>query len=107
MAAKQYAQIDGTGLVIAALETSGSVDSPNMIPAPDAFSLVGKRWTGAAFIDNADAKPSAVAKLAEIDAKSGMSRLMRETLMTLAGAAAPATLKNYETQAAAERAKLV
>ena len=105
---KYYAQIDAGGKVIAALETEGTIAAAHMIETAQAFEVIGKRWDGAAFVDVApDAKTLAAAKLAEIDARSGMSRLMRETLIALAGANAPATLKTYETQAAAERAKLV
>lgn len=51
-------------------------------------------------------KDAARARLAAIDAESGMSRLLRETLRSLAGANAPALLVQFEAEAAAERAKL-
>ena len=53
-----------------------------------------------------DEKTAALAKLAAIDAESGMNRLLRETLRALAGDKAPARLIALEADAAAERAKL-
>jgi hypothetical protein len=103
-----YAQINAAGVVVGILDTDGTINAPHMIAAASADpALIGKKWDGVAFVDFVDTKAAAAAKLAEIDSKSGMSRLMRETLVKLLGAAAPATLTAYETQAAAERAKLV
>lgn len=53
-----------------------------------------------------DEKALAAAKLAEIDRKSGMSRLLRETLLAVAGANAPQVLRDYEAEAATHRARL-
>jgi len=71
---------------------------------------IGDAWDGEVFTAAPVAVPTeaeaAIAALAEIDRRSGMSRLLRETLLALAGTNAPAMLKTYETQAAAQRAKL-
>jgi hypothetical protein len=51
-------------------------------------------------------KDIAARVLAEIDERAGMPRLMRETLIAIAGDKAPQRLKDLEAQAAAERLRL-
>lgn len=51
-------------------------------------------------------KEIAARALVDIDAKAGMPRLMRETLLAIAGDKAPKQLVDIEAQAALERAKL-
>lgn len=48
----------------------------------------------------------AMAELAALDAKTGMSRMMRETLIAIAGNAAPKSLKDVEASASALRVKV-
>lgn len=61
-------------------------------------------------LDLSDIQPSqsqiARAALREIDEKAGMSRTLRETLISIAGQNAPAVLVSYEAQAAIHRGKL-
>lgn len=104
----RYAQIDGAGLVVGWLDTDGTVNEPNMIECQGGPELIGHRWDGAAFVapvvTDADL---ARAELVQIDRDSGMPRLLRETLLAIAGASAPAKLVEHETKAAAARARLV
>lgn len=103
----RYAQIDSSGFVVGWLDCPASVVAPNMILVEDGPDVIGMRWTGSGFEPVVPTeKEAALARLAELDAQSGMSRLMRETLRALAGSSAPAQLVAIETEAASERAKL-
>ena len=103
----RYAQIDKAGRVVALLDCATQVVAPHMILVEDGQEVIGMRWTGSGFeLVVPTEKEAALAKLAAIDAASGMPRLMRETLRGLAGANAPALLVAYEAEAALERAKL-
>ena len=103
---KTWLQIEPDGRVVASLETEGDMTGvPGMIEGPE--SAVGKRHVDGDFVDIPKTeKELAAEKLAEIDAKTGMSRLLRETLISMAGAAAPKTLTDAEAEAAINRGKL-
>lgn len=103
----RYAQINQDGRVVAVLDTAVPVVAPHMIAVEDGVDVLGMRWTGSGFKPVVPTeKEAALARLAELDAQSGMPRLMRETLRAIAGAQAPAQLIAIETEAATERAKL-
>lgn len=103
----RYAQIDKTGRVVAMLDTAAWIVAPNMISMDSESDVLGMRWTGSGFEPVIPTeKEAALARLAELDAQSGMPRLMRETLRAIAGAQAPAALVAVEAEAAAEREKL-
>ena len=103
----RYAQIDKSGRVVALLDCAKSVVASHMILIEDDQDVIGQRWTGSGFEPVVPtAKEAALARLAAIDAESGMPRMMRETLRAIAGAQAPAALVAVETEAAAEREKL-
>lgn len=69
--------------------------------------ILGKKWNGSAWVDGRTRKEKAFDDLARIDAESGMTRTMRETLIAVGAEKAPAVLKNYEAAAAVLRADLV
>lgn len=103
----RYAQIDESGRVVASLDTAEPVVAAHMIAVDDGADVLGMRWSGSGFEPVVPtAKEAALARLAAIDAESGMPRMMRETLRAIAGAQAPAALVAVETEAAAEREKL-
>ena len=103
----RYAQISAAGDVFAVSQLSGPIEAPDMIAIGPDDDVLGKRWDGGAWVVRVPTEAeAAAAALAEIDRRSGMSRLLRETLRAIAGQAAPATLVQYETDAAAHRAKL-
>ena len=104
---REYQQIDEQGRVVAHLETHGEINAPHMIETPSTGPKFGQRWNGSEFeaIVKTD-KEKAAEELAEIDRKSGMNRLLRETLIAIGADKTPAMLATYETQAAAARARL-
>lgn len=103
----RYAQIDVGGNVFAVSQLAGQVEAPDLIAIGPDDDVWNKRWDGAAWVDRVPTEAEAAeAALVEIDRKSGMSRLMRETLIAIAGASAPAMLVQHEQNAAAQRAKL-
>ena len=104
-----YAQINAGGICVALLASSGTTNAANMVAIAEGAAKLGQRWTGAAWEDVApNAKDLARAKLAQVDAETGMSRLLRETLIALAdkNGTVVTFLKAKEAEAAAERAKL-
>lgn len=55
----RYGQIDATGLCVAVLETSGTIDAPHMIALADGQDWpLGKVWDGAAWGDAPPVVPS-------------------------------------------------
>lgn len=110
---KAYAQIDAAGLCVGVSELAGAVKAPHLI-AIDAAGpqFLGKKWDGAAWVDAPAEVPTdaqkAASDLAAVDAATGMSRTMRETLIAIAGkvGADVAFLAAQEAKAAAARGKL-
>lgn len=106
---KTYAQKDASGRVVALVQSAGAIIADNVeeVATYDA-DILGKVSDGAGgWIAPAKTEAEqALEALAEIDRASGMPRLLRETLLSIAGASAPAKLTQYEAQAAAHRAKL-
>lgn len=105
-----YARINGAGVCVGVKQVGGKIDQPDHIELPDYDeSVIGKRWTGQAFESQAVTVAEAAAlELAQVDQATGMSRTLRETLLTLAakvGADLP-YLAAQEAKAAAARAKL-
>ncbi len=104
---REYQQIDEHGRVVAYLETHGEINAPHMIETTATGPKFGQRWNGSSFEDIVKTdKEKAAEELAEIDRKSGMNRLLRETLIAIGADKTPAVLATYEAQAAAARARL-
>ena len=54
-----YAQTTPAGLVVGVSELAGEVSAPGLVPIPDYDqTLIGKVWTGSAFIDNPNPPPA-------------------------------------------------
>lgn len=108
---KKYAQFDETGRVFAVVETTGELDTAagNVVAVVAGVEPMGMRYnaTTQAFeaIQKTEAE-TAIEALSAIDVETGMTRLMRETLIAIAGAAAPAKLADAEARAALARGKL-
>jgi hypothetical protein len=108
---KKYAQTDETGRVFAVVETTGVMDTSagNMIEVEPESDPLGMRYNSGTLAFEAIQKTeaeTAIETLRAIDSETGMSRLMRESMIALLGAAAPQKLKDKENEAAAARAKL-
>lgn len=104
---KRFAQIDGAGLCVALLDTSGEVAGADMVPIANGEERIGQKWTGAAWVAEAEDR-AALRELGKIDAETGMSRTMRETLIAIGKkvAADVAFLEAKENDAKAKRLKL-
>lgn len=104
---KHYAQIDGAGVCVGLLETSGApIDAPHMVEIQPGGARLGQRWTGAAWEDVAPTDAEAAqSELEGIDRATGMTRAMREALLSVAAkvGANVAYLQEQETKAAAAR----
>ncbi len=105
---KTYAQIDTQGVVIGYTQTEGEINASHMIEVDDGDVVIGKQWDGEKFnVPAPDQRRVITDKLAEIDRKAGMSRLLRETLIAIGEDKVPAIIKTHENNAAALRAELV
>jgi hypothetical protein len=110
MVLNTYAQINGAGVCVGLLETSGSINAPHMIAVEGYdLTLIGKRWTGTAWEAVTQTEAEAAAReLTQIDQATGMSRTLREALIAIAGktGADVAYLAAQEAKAATARAKI-
>ena len=107
---KKYAQLNGSGIVSAIVETSGEIPtSATIIDADGHDPKPGQAWDGVQFSDVAPTQSeTAKADLLKIDRDTGMARTMRETLIAIGEkvGANVAYIKTKETEAATHRAKL-
>jgi len=96
---------DGAGRVIVHIQADiESIDGYELTDqGPD---VLWKKWNGNAWVDGKNRKEKAFAELAKIDADSGMSRSMRETLIAIGAEKVPQSVKDFEAAAAVERAAL-
>lgn len=103
----RYAQIDGAGVVFAILDTASEIDRQDMIEIGHGENPLGMRRNGSVWetVEETEAERAA-RDLAEVDAATGMSRTMRETLVAIAGDKAPAYLLSQEAKAVAARERL-
>lgn len=105
-----YAQINAGGVCVGLLDTPGTINAPHMIAVADYDqALIGKRWTGAAWVAVVPTEAELAAlELAQIDQATGMKRTLREALIAIAGktGADITYLAAQEAKAAAARAKL-
>jgi hypothetical protein len=101
-----YARINQAGIVDSVVESERPIEGANIFEVQD-YSVLLKKRVGNEFVEvPKTAAESAAEKLLVIDRITGMSRLLRESLIGIAGANAPASLVAKETEAAAERVKL-
>ncbi|MDZ7593218.1 MAG: hypothetical protein U0932_01075 [Thiobacillus sp.] len=106
---KKFAQFDASGRVFAVVETTGELIGADVVEVAAGVDPMGKRYNAATQAFDAIQKTEAETALEElraIDAETGMTRLMRETLIAIAGAAVPAKLAEAEARAAVGRGKL-
>jgi hypothetical protein len=104
---KKYAQIDGSNRVFSVVESGQEIIGADIVPVPEGVFPLGMVWDGAAFVPyQKTEKETALDELAEIDRKTGMTRMMRETLIAIAGEKVPAALTAEEAKAVTARNKL-
>ena len=103
---KNYLQIEPDGRVIASLQTVADLSGvPGMIEGNE--SEVGKRYKNGVFVAiEKTKKEKAADRLRKIDEETGMTRMMRETLLAIAGVNAPIALVEKEAEAELERVNL-
>lgn len=106
----RYAQIDAAGNVVGDSWLWEPVNDQNLKPLQENDpSPMGKVWNGAAFVARVKTvKEQAAEDLQAIDASTGMSRTLREVLISIGQktGADVAFLASKEAAAAAARAKL-
>lgn len=96
---------DGAGRVVVHIQADVADIEGYEITEQDA-GVLWKKWNGAAWVDGKNRKERAYAELARIDADSGMSRAMRETLIAIGAEKTPKSVKDFEAAAEIERAAL-
>lgn len=104
---KKYAQIDAAGVCFSVVESRVDLSGDDIVDVGFNKKVIGKKWDGSAW-KNVDksAKEKAKEALEKIDKDTGMSRLLRETLIAIGGQSVPKALKDKEDEAAIERGKL-
>jgi hypothetical protein len=106
---KHFAQVNASGVCVAMLETSGEIDSPDMLEIQPGAAKLGQQWTGTAWVDVPKPAAQVASETLEgIDRQTGMRRALREALIAIGEkvGADVAFLKTQESRAATERAKL-
>lgn len=79
-----YAEINAAGICFAQLQTTGEIDAPHMIAVAPGENRRGQKWTGAAWEVTAPTVAELAAlELQAIDAATGMSRTLREVLISI------------------------
>lgn len=104
---KRYVTLKN-GIAVADVYTDAKMkESSDLVRFDAVDDVMGMRWNGAEFEPVPESKrDAAMRKLERLDKESGMSRLMRETLLAIAGSSAPARLSEVEQDAQQARADL-
>ncbi len=103
-----YAQINAGGVCFAQLGTSAVIDSADMVQIGEGENRLRERWTGEAWeIVPPSEKEAAIAGLLAIDAETGLSRTLREAIISIGKkvAADVSLLEAKEAEAVALRVK--